>query len=141
MQTLQALRVAGRHKGRVGDEVHQQFNAGLAVERAGVIGAVGVELLDLFGRGTKGVDVLVAHELGNLHVGTVERAQGQSAVEHELHVRSAARLLGGQADLFGDVGGGNHALGGGDVVVLDHDDLQVGSHVGVVGDPLGKRQD
>ena len=141
MQALQALGVAGRHKGRVGDEVHQQFNAGLAVERTGVVGAVGVEPLDLFGRGTKGIDVLVAHELGNLHVGAVERAQGQSAVEHELHVRSAARLLGGQADLFGDVGGGNHALGGGDVVVLDHDDLQVGSHVGVVGDPLGKRQD
>ena len=76
MQALQALGVAGRHKGGVGDEVHQQFNAGLAVERTGVIGAVGVELLDLFGRGTKGIDVLVAHELGNLHVGTVERAQG-----------------------------------------------------------------
>ena len=141
MQTLQALRVAGRHKGRVGDEVHQQFNAGLAVERAGVIGAVGVELLDLFGRGAKGIDVLVAHELGNLHVGTVERAQGQSAVEHELHVGSAARLFGGQADLLGDVGSGDHALGSSDVVVLDHDDLEVGSHVGVVCDPLGKRQD
>ena len=76
MQALQALGVAGRHKGRVGDEVHQQFNTGLAVEHTGVIGAVGIELLDLFGRGTKGVDVLVAHELGNLHVGAVKRAQG-----------------------------------------------------------------
>ena len=141
MQALQALGVAGRHKGGVGDEVHQQLDAGLAIERAGVIAAVGVELLDLLGRGTKGVDVLVAYELGNLHVGAVECAQGQSAVEHELHVRGAARLLGGQADLLGDVGSGNHALGGGDVVVLDHDDLQVGGHVGVVGDPLGKRQD
>ena len=141
MQTLQALRVAGRHKGGVGDEVHQQFDAGLAVERAGVVGAVGVELLDLFGRGAKGIDVLVAHELSNLHVGTVERAQGQGAVEHELHVGSAARLLGGQTDLLGDVGGGDYALGGGDVVVRDHDDLQVGGHVGVVGYPLGQRQD
>ena len=141
MQTLQALGVAGRHKGGIGDEVHQQFDAGLAVERAGVIGAVGVELLDLFGRGTKGVDVLVAHELSDLHIGAVERAQGQSTVEHELHVGGAARLLGGQADLLGDVGSGNHALGGGDVVVLNHDNLQVGGHVGVVGYPLGKRQD
>ena len=76
MQTLQALGVAGRHKGRVGDEVHQQFNAGLAVERIGVVGAVGVELLDLLGRGAKGVDVLVADEFGDLHIGAVERAQG-----------------------------------------------------------------
>ncbi len=57
VQALQALDVAGRHKGRVGDEVHQQFNAGLAVEHTGVIGAVGIELLDLFGRGTKSCDV------------------------------------------------------------------------------------
>ena len=141
MQALQALGVAGRHKGRVGEEVHQQLDAGLAVERAGVIGAVGVELLDLLGRGAKGVDVLVADKLGNLHVGTVERAQGQGTVEHELHVGSAACLLGGQADLLGDVGGGNHALGSRDVVVLDHNDLQVGGYVGVVGNPLGKRQD
>ena len=141
MQALQALGVAGRHKGGVGDEVHQQLDAGLAVERAGVIGAVGVELLDLLGRGAKGIDVLVADKLGNLHVGTVERAQGQSAVEHELHVGGAARLLGGQADLLGDVSSGDHALGSGDVVVLDHDNLQVGSHVGVVCNPLGQRQD
>ena len=76
MQTLQALRVAGRHKGGVGDEVHQQLDAGLAVERAGVIGAFGIELLDLLGRGAKGVDVLVADEFGDLHIGAVERAQG-----------------------------------------------------------------
>ena len=141
MQTLQALRVAGRHKSGVGNKVHQQLNTGLAVERAGVIAAVGVELLDLFGRGAKGVDVLVAHEFGDLDIGAVERAQGQSTVEHELHVGGAARLLGGQADLLGDVGGGNHALGSGDVIVLDHDDLQVGSHVGIVCDPLRQRQD
>ena len=76
MQALQTLGVAGRHKGGIGDEVHQQLDAGLAVERAGVIGAVGVELLDLLGRGTKGVDVLVADELGDLDIGAVKRAQG-----------------------------------------------------------------
>ena len=43
--------------------------------------------------------------------------------------------------MLGDVGSGDHALGSSDVVVLDHDDLEVGSHVGVVCDPLGKRQD
>ena len=141
VQALQAFGVAGRHKGGVGDKVHQQLDAGLAVERAGIVGAVGVELLDLLGRGAKGVDVLVADELGDLHIGAVERAQGQRAVEHELHVGGAARLLGGQADLLGDVGGGNHALGSGDVVVLDHDNLQIGGHVGVVCDPLRQRQD
>ena len=76
MQTLQALGIAGRHKGGVGDEVHQQFDAGLAVECAGIVGAVGVELLDLLGRGTKGVDILVAYEFGDLDIGAVERAQG-----------------------------------------------------------------
>ena len=43
--------------------------------------------------------------------------------------------------MLGDVSGGDHALGGGDVVVLDHDNLQVGSHVGVVCNPLRQRQD
>ena len=49
MQALQTLGVAGRHKGGVGDKVHQQLDTGLAVECAGVIAAVGVELLDLLG--------------------------------------------------------------------------------------------
>lgn len=78
----------------------------------------------------------VAHELGDLDVRAVEGAQRHSAVEHELHVRGAAGLLGGETDLLGDVGGGDHVLCRGHVVVLDHNDLQVGGHVRVGRDPL-----
>ena len=49
-------------------------------------------------------DVLVAHLLADLDVGAVERADGERAVQGELHVARARGLLAGRGDLLGNVG-------------------------------------
>ena len=86
------------------------------------------------------VDVIVANLLADFHVGTVHGAQGQGAVEHELHVAGAGGFLGGKADLLRQVTGGDHLLCGGDVVVLHKHDLQPLGHFGIGGNDLGQGQ-
>ena len=93
MQAVQALCVAQRKEGGVGDEVHQELHARAQAVRVRVVGVLGVQPLDLLGGGTKGVDVLVAYKVGNLDVCSVQRAEGHGSVEHELHVRGARGFL------------------------------------------------
>ena len=66
-------------------------------------------LRDLVGGQAEDEDVVVADLLADLDVGAVERADGQRAVERELHVAGARRLHAGGRDLLGQVGGGNDA--------------------------------
>ena len=91
--------------------------------------------------GPEGVDVARPHQLCDLHVGPVHGAQGYRAVGHQLHVARAAGLLGGKGDLFGDVRGGDEALGPGDVVVFDHHHPQPGAHRRVVLNELLQAED
>ena len=56
-------------------------------------------------------------QLADLDVGAVVGADGQRAVERELHVAGAGRLLAGQRDLLGQVGGRDELLGQRHVVV------------------------
>src|SRR5665647_1318421 len=49
-------------------------------------------------------EVVVADELADLDVRAVERADGECAVERELHVPGAGGLLAGERDLLGQVG-------------------------------------
>jgi hypothetical protein len=44
--------------------------------------------------------------LADLDVGAVERADGERAVERQLHVAGARGLLAGGGDLLGEVGAG-----------------------------------
>jgi hypothetical protein len=53
----------------------------------------------------------------DFHVGAVKRADGRRAVQRELHVARARRLLAGGRDLLGQVSGGDQAFGQRDVVV------------------------
>ncbi len=67
--------------------------------------------LDLVGRQPEDEDILRADMLEDLDIGAVERADGQRAVERQLHVAGARRLHAGGRDLLGKVGGGNDGLG------------------------------
>ena len=78
---------------------------------------------DLIGSLAEDIDVLFAHLLTDLHVGTVHGAEGQRTVQHKLHVAGAGSLLGGEADLLGQVAGRDQFFGSGNVVVLDEHDL------------------
>ena len=91
-------------------------------------------LLDLLSRHAEQEEVLLADQLADLDVGAVERADGQRAVERELHVAGAGRLLAGQRDLLREVGGGVDALPERDVEVRQEHDLQTAGDVGIVVD-------
>ena len=78
--------------------------------------------------------VLVAETLIHLDICTVERADGDSAVHHELHAACAGGFLAGGGYLLGYLRCGYYGLGGGDAVVLDKVDLELILADGVVVD-------
>ena len=69
-------------------------------------------------------EVVVAHELADLDVRTIVRADRERTVERELHVARAGRLLTGERDLLGQVGGRDDPFGKGHVVVRREQHLQ-----------------
>ena len=69
-------------------------------------------------------DIVVADLLVDLDIGAVERADGQRAVERQLHVAGAGGFDAGGRDLLGQVGRGHDHLGQRDVVVRQEDDLE-----------------
>ena len=69
-------------------------------------------------------DVLGADMLAHFDIGAVERADGQRAIERELHVAGAGRFHAGCRDLLGQVGGGDDGFGEGHVVVRQEGDLE-----------------
>ena len=62
--------------------------------------------------------------LAYFDVGAVEGADGERAVERELHVAGPRRLHACGRDLFGKISGGNHRFGDAHVVIGQEDDLE-----------------
>ena len=82
-------------------------------------------------------DILLSDLLADLHIGTVQGADGQRAVERELHVPGSGGLLAGRGDLLGEVGGRHDPLGERDAVVRQEDHLEPVVDPGVGVDPGG----
>ena len=137
-----AARVAAREQlGRADEVEHLRKLAVRSPELPGPIVAAVVEADDLVGRAPEEIDVLPAHELRDLHVGAVEGPQRHRAVCHELHVGGAARFLGRQRDLLGDVRGGDEVLCRRYVVVLHEDEAQPRRDLRVLRDEAPKSQE
>lgn len=66
------------------------------------------------------IDVGVAYQLVDLHIGSVIRSQGDGSVQHEFHISRAAGFLGGQGDLFGDIAGRDQLFCQSHVVIIYH---------------------
>ena len=96
---------------------------------------------DLVGGHTEDEDVVFTDLLEDLDIGAVHGAEGDSTVDHELHVTGTGGLRTCQRDLLGDVGGGHEVLGHGDTVVFDVDDFDAALDVGVVVDDVGQVDD
>ena len=96
--------------------------------------AVRAKLGDLIGVQAEEEHVLIAEALVHLDVRAVERADGDSAVHHELHAAGARSFLTGGRYLLGYLCCGHYSLGGGDAVVLDEVDLKLILADGVVVD-------
>ena len=75
--------------------------------------------------------------IADFDIGAVERADGQRAVQRELHVAGAGGLHARGRNLFGQVGGGNDHFGEADIVVGQEHDLQPPGDDGIVVDDFG----
>ena len=78
------------------------------------------------------IDVVVPHQLVNLHIGAIAGAQGHSSVQHEFHIARAAGLLAGQGNLLRDVTGGNQLFRITHIVVLHHEHFHIRTHIRVM---------
>ena len=120
--------------------VHQRVNGTVQVA-VGVVNAPGIIAVlcgvDLLDGVAEDILILLASLLGDLHIGTVQGAQGHSAVEHQFHVAGAGSLSARRGDLLGNIGSGDNMLGVGAVVVLHKDHPELIGHLGVVVDHLG----
>ena len=56
-------------------------------------------------------DIILPHLFAYLDIGPVQGADGQGAVQRELHVAGAGGLGAGGGDLLGEIGGRNDQLG------------------------------
>ena len=90
--------------------------------------AVGAALGDLLGGQAEDDDVVVADALLDLDIGAVERADGDRAVQRELHVAGAGGFHAGGRDLLGQIGRRHHDLGQADIVVRNEHDLEQAAH-------------
>ena len=70
-------------------------------------------------------NIVVSHQLVDLHICTVLGSQGDRTVEHELHIAGAAGFLRCQGDLLGNVTCRDQLFRLCHVVVLNHNDLQI----------------
>ena len=74
---------------------------------------------------SKDIDILLAYQLGNLHIRAVHSSQSHCPVQHELHVASTAGFLGCKGNLLGNVTGRDQLLRLRHIVVLHHHYLQI----------------
>ncbi len=75
--------------------------------------------------------------IADFDIGAVERADGQRAVQRQLHVAGAGGFHARGRNLFGQVGGGNDHLREADIVVRQERDLQAPGDHRIVVDDVG----
>ena len=124
-------------EGAVGDHVDGLLQARVGLVVGGRTVALGVELLHLVHGHAEEEEVLGADAFADLHVRAVERADGQRAVEGELHVAGAGGLLAGLRDLLVQVGGRDQVLGQAHVVVPREEHVELALDVRIVVDHAG----
>ena len=94
---------------------------------------------DLFRGKPEQKEILGSDLVANLDIGAIQRADGESAIERELHVAGAARLHSGRRYLLREIGRRINPLARGDVEVREEHDLQATAHIGVGIEHVGHR--
>ena len=98
---------------------------------------LGFEFLHLLNGMAEDEDVLVAHFFGDFYVRTVQRTDGQRAVQRQLHVTGAGGLFTGRGNLLGNVRRRNQHLCRRHAVIRQEDHFQLIAHLRIVIDRLG----
>ena len=99
------------------DRVERRFQFRVVFVKVPGIVALPAQGGDLRRGAAEDEDVFAPDLLHDFDVGAVQGADGQRAVEGQLHVAGARGLHAGRGDLLGEIGGGNDLLGLGDAVV------------------------
>ncbi len=68
----------------------------------------------------------------NLYIGAVLSSEGDGSVQHELHIACAGSLLGSKRDLLRDIRSRDDFLRLGNVVILNHDNLEVRTYLRIL---------
>ena len=122
------------------EQVHDAPEIGVTVDdRLWIV--LPAHSLDFLDRVTEEEEVVGPHLLADLHVGAVEGADGEGAVERELHVAGPRSLHTGGRDLLGDVGRGDDLFGQRDAVVGHEGDANPSVDHGVVVHHVGDAVD
>jgi hypothetical protein len=123
---IAATIVGGEHAGADAVERFAQDrrggDAGAGVDPASPRG------LDFGGGQAKDENVFVAHEIAQLDIGAVERADRQRAVQRHLHVSGPGGFHARGRDLLGQIDRRDDHFGEADVVVGEKDDLELAAH-------------
>ncbi len=131
------LEDAGGHQAEdvAADHVECALDLGVGlVDGLGVVG--GAEGYDFFGLEAEDEAVVFAGFFGDFNIGAVEGADGEGAVEHQLHVAGAGGFHTCEGDLLGDVGCRDDLFCEGDAVVGEEGDGDAALDEGVVVDDV-----
>ena len=115
--------VVGRENAR-GQGVENALEIGLGIDGSRRIVALPPPGFDLLGGQSEDEDVVPAHMFEDLDIGAIQRADGQRAIERELHVAGAGGFHAGRRDLLREICRRNDHFRQADIVVRDEDDLQ-----------------
>ena len=125
-----------RREGAAADGLQHRLQARVPVVDAQRLVAAFAQRRDLVRTVAEDEDVFVADALADLDVGAVVGADGQRAVQRELHVAGARGLGAGGGDLLRQVGAGHDELGHRHAVVRHEHHLQPAAQARVVVDHL-----
>ena len=101
IEPRQIFRIPQPHHLRANDKIDQSGNFRVGrIEVPRMVGLLFIERYHLFAGLSKDIDVLLANQVVNFHIGSVHSPQGHCAVEHELHVSGTAGLFGRQRNLL-----------------------------------------
>lgn len=123
------------------ESVDEAFNTriGLIIMR-GIV-SLSPKLFDLVGKHTEKENVAVADFLMDFDVRTVERADGERAVDHKLHIARAACFFACERNLLADFCCRHDDFGKGYAVVFKEHDFESALDVRIVVDEIAQRTD
>ena len=86
METLQAFFISKGQEVFTHDEVNKWLDGCFFVEVTRYISIVCIEVDNSLAILTEDIDVVIANELMNFHIGPIFGTQSQGTIEHEFHV-------------------------------------------------------
>ena len=99
-----------------------------------------VQVDDFIGGFTECIDVFLTDKLGNFNIGTIICTKCDCTIQHELHITCTGCFLGSKRNLFGNIGSRDSKFSLGNVVVFNHDNLEIPGYFRIVIDQLTQTQ-